>query len=182
MRNKLNPGNYSNKGFTLVEVIVSIGFLCIACGIIIQLFISSGELRAKSALKEMASLKASNAIEACMISDSPENVGKEIFNQAFTDYKKTNNGYIIREYFSDEWKDPVLGEVPVFVVKVEIIIANSHPDTAGAFNTKNNQTLPVFSGLYDINVTAGYVSTDREDSILAEYNTAKHYVYTVDYD
>ena len=182
MRKKLNSGLSTNKGFTLVEVIISIGFLCIVCGIIIQLFVASKDLRSKSALKEMASIKASNAIEACIISDSPGNVGKEIFNQAFTDYEKTDTGYIIREYFSGDWKEPEQGTAPVFMVKVEITETDRHPDTVGSLNTESNQPSPVISGFFDIKVTAGYVDTGRDDSILGEYNTAKHYVYKVDDD
>ena len=77
---KVTGRKYREGGFTLVEVIISIGFLCIACGIIIQLFIASGEVRSKTALKETAALKAANAIEACKLTDSPADIGRGIFN------------------------------------------------------------------------------------------------------
>lgn len=182
MRKKLNCGCISDKGFTLVEVIISIGFLCIVCGIIIQLFIASGELRSKSALREMASVKASNAIEACMISDSPGNVGKDIFNPDFTDYEKTDSGYIIREYFSSDWKEPEKDEMPVFVVKVEIKETDVNPETPVGFNDEKSEASYIVSGLYKIKVTAGYVDTGIGNSVLGEYNTSKHYVYKVSDD
>ncbi len=176
MIDRINAKTNANKGFTLVEVIISIGFLCIACGIIIQLFIASGEVRSKSALKEMASLKAANAIEACKLTYSPADVGQGIFNADSTDYEKTESGYIIREYFSSDWTAPPDGTSPVFIVKTEITEIRRLPDTADGFGGGNNGDA-LISGLYEINVTAGYVDTGREDSTLAEFSTARHYVY-----
>lgn len=165
----------SNKGFTLVEVIISIGFLCIACVVIIQLFIASGEVRTKTSLIETASLKALNAIEASKLSDSPKNVGRGIFNEDSTDYQKTENGYVIREYFNETWDEPISGVPPVFVVKTLINEIHRLPDTPDRFGMKS--TGVIISGLYEINVTAGYIDTGREDSILAEFSTSRHYTY-----
>ncbi len=166
-----------NKGFTLVEVIISIGFLCIACGIIIQLFIASGEVRSRMALKEMASVKASNAIEACRISDSPADVGLNIFNKLYTDYEKTDSGYIIREYFNEEWMAPQEGKAPVFTVRIEISESQNIPDTKESFGDTVAKESVIVSGLYDIKVTAGYVDAGHEDGILAEFATARHYIF-----
>lgn len=164
----------------MVEVIVSIGFLCVACGIIIQLFIASGEVRTKAALRETATLKASNAVEACMISDSPANVGLVIFNQEYTDYSKDEKGYTIREYFGENWEAPVAGEMPLYVLVVRITEADRHVNATGDFGDFSAGGEVIISALYDINVTAGYVDTGRDDSILAEFTTAKHYIYRED--
>lgn len=181
MKNLFHRTN-SDRGFTLVEVIVSIGFLCVACGIIIQLFIASGEVRSKAALREAAVLKASNAVEACMISDSPANVGMEIFNQEYTDYSEDENGYIIREYFGENWANPVQGEMPVYVLVVRITEIDRYADAAVGFGDYSGSSDVIISALYNIHVTAGYVDTGRDDSILAEFTTAKHYVYKGDGD
>ncbi|MCD6321709.1 MAG: prepilin-type N-terminal cleavage/methylation domain-containing protein [Clostridiales bacterium] len=177
MKNLVKSGKNSNKGFTLVEVIISIGFLCVACGIIIQLFIASDEVRSKAALREIASLKAANAIEACKISDSPANVGEAIFNQASTNYKKTEAGYVINEYFNEDWGTPQQGTTPVYVLKVEITEVNRHYDIKDNFGENDSSSEIFISGLYKINVTTGYVDTGRDDSVLAEYSTLKYFVY-----
>ena len=170
----------ADKGFTLVEVIISIGFLCIACVIIIQLFIASEDLRAKAALKETAVLKASNAIEACMISDSPFDVGKGIFNEAFTDYDKNENGYTIREYFGENWEEPQKGQSPVYVVVVDMSMVRQHQNILSGFGKLARSDDSIISALYDIRVTAGYVDTGRDDSTLAEFSSAKHYFFRED--
>lgn len=175
MKSFVKSGKNSNKGFTLVEVIISIGFLCVACGIIIQLFIASGEVRSKAALREIASLKAANAIEACKISDSPANVGKAIFNQESTNYEKTETGYIINEYFNEDWGVPQQGTTPVYVLKVEIEEIKRNDGIKDSFGDSYSQTF--ISGLFEINVTTGYVDTGHDNSILAEFSTLKHFIY-----
>ena len=171
----------SNKGFTLVEVIISIGFLCVACVIIIQLFIASGEVRGQAANKEMASIRASNAIEACKISNMPENIGIDIFNQEFTDYEIADDGVIIREYFGEDWTEPLDDIMPVYVVKTIVTRVNENPVTAAGFGTVSAGKSILVSELYEIHVTAGYVDTDRNpENMLAEYLTMKHYVYRED--
>lgn len=179
MKRKINSGHDLNKGFTLVEVIISIGFLFIACGIIIQLFIASGQVRSKTALVETAALKVANAIEACKLSDSPADAGKGIFNPVSTHYEKTEKGYVIREYFSENWGKPLDGITPVFVVKTEISEIRNIPDTMSGFGGSQEGDV-IVSGLYEIKVTAGYTDTGREDSVLADYSTMHHYVYAGD--
>lgn len=175
MRNLVKSGKKSNKGFTLVEVIISIGFLCVACGIIIQLFIASGELRSNAALREIASLKATNAIEACKISDSPAEVGKTIFNQDSANYEKTETGYVINEYFDEEWEALKQGIAPVYVLKVEITEVKRNYDIEDSFGASDSETF--ISGLYEIYVTTGYVDTGQDNSVLAEFSTLRHFVY-----
>lgn len=179
MKSMLKSVKNPNRGFTLVEVIISIGFLCIACGIIIQLFIASGEVRSKAALREIASLKAANAIEACKISDSPEDIGMEIFNQGSINYEKTEKGYVISEYFSEDWDDPKQGIAPIYVLKINIIEIQKNSDITENFGSPNDGEVYI-SGLFEINVTAGYVDAGREDSVLAEFSTMHHYVYKED--
>lgn len=164
-------------GFTLVEVIISIGFLCIACGIIIQLFIASGDVRAKAALKEAAAVKASNTIEACRISDNPSDIGKGIFDEGSTDFRKTDDGYVIRQYFDGEWMPSRSGESIVFIVEAVLTEIDILPDTLNGFGKQTEDGNPIISALYDIHVTAGYVDMGIEDRILADYFTSRHYIY-----
>ena len=168
-----------NTGFTLVEVIISIGFLCIACGIIIQLFIASGEVRATAALKESASLKAANAIEACRISNSPADVGRGLFNETATDYEKNDTGYIIREYFDADWLPPRSGESIVYVVRIELTETKRLTDTFNVFGSDDDDSY-IISAIFDIHVVAEYVDMGIEDRIIAEFSTSKHYVFKGD--
>lgn len=160
-----------DRGFTLVEVIFSIAFLCIAGVLIIQLFIASGDVRSDAVLREAAALKAANAIEACRIAVEPSEIGHGIFNDDFTDFRETDTGYAIRIFYGDDWTDPVMGVSPVFVVTIELDMTDAHP----ALENTSDDT-KILSALYDINVTAGYVDTTREDSTLCEITTARHFV------
>lgn len=155
------------KGFTLVEVIISIGFLCIACGIIIQLFIASGDVRSDTVVKETAAVMASNAVEACRVSKSPESIGEGFFNESATVYSEEDGSYVIRQYFSNEWLPANGGKDPFYVIKTVVKPAQMLP----------NQN-DIIAGLYDITVTTELVSKYRDGSgILAEYETSKYYVF-----
>lgn len=162
----------SEKGFTLVEVIISIGFLCLACGIIIQLFVASGDIREKTTLKETASVIASNTVEACRISNSPTDVGIGIFNQDSTVYTMEEGKYSIRQYFSEYWLPPSDSEDPFYVVKtiIEQVESLSEQDDVSA-------------GLYSITVTVELINVNRADAeIIIELNTQKYYVFREDGD
>jgi hypothetical protein len=170
----------TNRGFTLVEVIISIGFLCIACGIIIQLFIASGDVRTKAALKESASVKASNTIETCRISENPSDIGKGIFDEASTDFRKTDDGYVIRQYFDGEWIPSGSGESIVFIVEAVLTEVDRLPGTQNSFGNFTEDGEILISALYEIHVTAGYVDMGMEDRILADYSTSRHYTFRGD--
>ena len=61
-----------NKGFTLIEVILSIAFLSVVSVVILQLFITSQNINASAQIKDMASLMATNAIEEIKASKTLE--------------------------------------------------------------------------------------------------------------
>ncbi len=53
----------NNKGFTLIEVIMSIAILSIVSAVVLQLFVSSKGLNTKSRAIDIAGIYAANAIE-----------------------------------------------------------------------------------------------------------------------
>lgn len=161
------------KGFTLVEVIISVGVLCIVCGIIVQLFTLSGKVRDNTSNIELASVMAINAIEICKASDSPDIQDLEVFDGMTTNYEKTKEGFVIRKYFDENWDKLDINEEPVFVVKITMNQIEHLPAVKDDFG----ETV-IISRLYEINVQAGYVDAGREGgAVLAEYNTSKYYTY-----
>ncbi|MFO7612264.1 MAG: prepilin-type N-terminal cleavage/methylation domain-containing protein [Clostridia bacterium] len=171
-------GRNGDKGFTLVEIIISVGVLCLVCGLIMRLFILSGEVRSKAYDKEMASVKAANAVEAFRISRLPGTIDEDSIDISTLDIEKDGDAIIARQYFNGDWDRPQPGEEPVFVVKTVVAPVRNAIVTSG-FITKSgsNQNVNI-SNLYSIKSTVGYVDTGTENGgILAEYGTMKNYVF-----
>lgn len=53
----------NDKGFTLIEIIFSVAFLCIVSVIVLRLFVASYEIESKTDLVDMATLHMVNEIE-----------------------------------------------------------------------------------------------------------------------
>ncbi|MBN2559056.1 MAG: prepilin-type N-terminal cleavage/methylation domain-containing protein [Clostridia bacterium] len=167
-----------DKGFTLVEIIISVGVLCLVCVLIMRLFILSGEVRNKAYDKEMASVKASNAVEAFRISRVPGAIGENTIDSDSLDIEKNGDAIIARQYFNGDWNLPQPGEELVFVVTTVVSPVREAIVTYGSI-TKNGSNPKInISGLYSIKSTAGYIDTGNENGgILAEYGTMKNYVF-----
>jgi len=54
----------NDKGFTLIEIIFSVAFLCIVSVIVLRLFVASYEIESKTDLVDMATLHMVNEIES----------------------------------------------------------------------------------------------------------------------
>ncbi|MBI9015536.1 MAG: type II secretion system protein [Clostridiales bacterium] len=54
----------NDKGFTLIEIIFSVAFLCIVSVIVLKLFVASYEIENKTDLVDMATLHMVNEIES----------------------------------------------------------------------------------------------------------------------
>ena len=60
----------NNKGFTLVEVIISIGALGIICAVLLRLFVLAGNTNDMTADRQMAEMYAASAAETLLCADT----------------------------------------------------------------------------------------------------------------
>ncbi len=60
----MNDRLKNDKGFTLIEIIFSVAFLCIVSVIVLRLFVASYEIENKTDLVDMATLHMVNEIES----------------------------------------------------------------------------------------------------------------------
>jgi prepilin-type N-terminal cleavage/methylation domain-containing protein len=60
----------NNKGFTLVEVIISIGALGIICAVLLRLFVLAGDTNDMTADRQMAELYAASAAETLLCANT----------------------------------------------------------------------------------------------------------------
>lgn len=70
-----------NKGFTLVEVIISIGALGIICAVLLRLFVLAGDTNRLTADRQMAEMYAASAAETLLcantLGDGMETLGAQ---------------------------------------------------------------------------------------------------------
>lgn len=168
----------NNKGFTLVEVIISIAVLAFISAIVLKLFVLSSDVSEKARIKDVASVYASNAIEICKQLSSP----KEISETSFFENAEFINegGYDCVLYYDKHWQ-VVPGDDPLLSYK---LILNLAPNTAYASLdmptklTDSGDTHVVASVLYDLSVRVEQLD-DKTMTYgeIVHYSTSKYYVY-----
>lgn len=84
MKTKLN-----NKGFTLIEIIFSVAFLCVVSVIVLRLFVASYHIENETDLKDMATLHMVNQIEYYKSLESMEALEVIIFYDEY--WQKTDH-------------------------------------------------------------------------------------------
>ncbi len=62
----------NNKGFTLVEVIISIGALGLICAVLLRLFVLAGDTNDRAAQRQAAEMAAASAAESLLCATTPE--------------------------------------------------------------------------------------------------------------
>jgi prepilin-type N-terminal cleavage/methylation domain-containing protein len=67
----------NNRGFTLVEVIISIGALGIICAVLLRLFVLAGDTNARTSDRQMAEMAAASASETLLCAGTLES-GMEV--------------------------------------------------------------------------------------------------------
>ncbi len=86
----------NKKGFTLVEVIISIAALGLICAVLLRLFVLSKDTNRAAGEAQEAELLASTTIESIVcaktIEDGFEAIGL-VFDEAQTQYSYTDGGY-----------------------------------------------------------------------------------------
>ena len=66
----MKQGLKNNKGFTLVEVIISIAALGIICAVLLRLFVLAGHTNEVTSNRQMAELYAASAAETLLCADT----------------------------------------------------------------------------------------------------------------
>lgn len=86
----------NNKGFTLVEVIISIAALGIICAVLLRLFVVAGNTNDKAKEVQRAQLSVASTIETLVCADSLQDglalLGLETSSTDFGKYKYSTNG------------------------------------------------------------------------------------------
>lgn len=100
----------SDKGFTLIEIIFSVAFLCIVSVIILRLFVASYDIETKTDLVDMATLHMVNEIESIK---GLENI--------------TENQVTFEKHYDNMWQELSHKDNATFSVKV-IATKNSKYD------------------------------------------------------
>ncbi len=160
----------SQKGFTLVEIIISIAFLCIVCAVVLRIFVLSGNLNGEMQDRETASLMAINAMEAAKAAGRPDEI-----DHAFSASDKRDDVWFYMAYYDGDWNIVEQGENPVFYMEMSISPSDSRIVTKNGFGPGADDASKTLSGLYFIEAKAGDMEGLKEAVVI--YKTAKHYVY-----
>lgn len=148
----------NNKGFTLVEVIISIAVLSVVCAIVLRLFVVADEISKKSKNEDIAVIYAINAIEKCKASESIKAI-LESFNQDGAKITENNNAIKIEYFFDDNWD-----KLPTNKINSKNLYILDFTMTRGI-----NQ-------LYDINSRVFKLDAKLNDKVLiTEFKTQKYF-------
>lgn len=139
-----------NKGFTLVEVILSIALLSLASVVVLRLFITSVDMNTQSRHSDIAGVLAANTLEILKVNDSEEEILR-----SFEDMTATDKGYVMTKKLDTAFTTIKEAESTGTAYILELVLtATDRP------------------GLYEVQVT---VTDIQDDSSLASYRT-KHYL------
>ena len=69
-----------SKGFTLVELIMSVAALSLVCALVLKLFLLCFELNQKAEIKQQAVLYAANIMENIKVIDTPKELEASSFH------------------------------------------------------------------------------------------------------
>jgi prepilin-type N-terminal cleavage/methylation domain-containing protein len=94
----------NSKGFTLVELIISIGIIAIISSSILQLFITAGNLNRKAYDIDKCVMLSESIIEQFKSGNTPIDVKSiDIMKKAF--YSGDNKNFKLTLYLDSEWKE-----------------------------------------------------------------------------
>jgi prepilin-type N-terminal cleavage/methylation domain-containing protein len=69
-----------SKGFTLVELIISVAALSLVCALVLKLFLLCFELNQRSEIKQQAVLSAANIMETIKVIDTAKELEDSVFD------------------------------------------------------------------------------------------------------
>ena len=148
---------HKSRGFTLLEVVISIAALSLIGGFVLQMFLVSSQANEKAQNMDISSSKAQNCIESWL-----------------------NDGHAPDVVFYDSsWFELKNQAGARFELTAKISNVSSFNTTATVvenFDSLSNETALVPSGkILGIYVTVIDLTADTEKSILCEYSTEKYF-------
>ncbi len=91
------------KGFSLVEIIISIAALALTCGFVLDMFLTASKLNIKARDLDHATNIAINSIEILKACDTLEEyINKDIFEKS--EMENINDTLHIKKYYSKYWE------------------------------------------------------------------------------
>lgn len=162
------------KGFSLLEIIISIAFLASLSGFILQMFLVSNDLNQKAKDLDKASTIAMNYIELFKSYDSAEEFIIDNFKTSAID---TDNGYKIVKHFDKDW-DEIHDDSSYFTLNLYLTEEDSSNESYIAYEVNSKSiTKKIEGSVY--NIKTDVIKNDEIDSKkqLVEFNTSRYFVY-----
>lgn len=144
----------NRKGFTLVEVLMSIVVLAVICGTVLQLFLLSNNLERKAFHTEMAHIHAIKIIELAKAAPSPDQADFRT-GFLFPLIRQKEEQLFVTAYFDEDWNQTAHSVSPGFSLSFHAI--------------PEKENLP-YGILYQLHVEIRSV-----DSPLISYSAKKYY-------
>ncbi|MDR1000134.1 MAG: prepilin-type N-terminal cleavage/methylation domain-containing protein [Clostridiales bacterium] len=158
-------------GFSLLEVIISVGILAIISGFILQMFIVSARVNDKARNIDIGMTEAINAVEA----------GKRLAGTGGYDDPFFHNclieGNNAIKYYDNSWAQVTDAAHAAFILRASIVQEPSQPAPRIDRFTLNKGfvTVPPREFMYDISVAVSQVFTPDHDERLLHFNAKKFF-------
>lgn len=161
----------NKKGFTLVEVIISIAVLALICAIGLKLFVLSDEVTKRSKITDLANIYATNAIEVCKLVEQPLEVLDALPFLDAEVIQASNELIEMKMYFDDRFQ--AIKELNENTKKSQyvfkITLTRDQNDLQGQGEIQ--------AGIYDIHIVVENAFPNQATKPVVAYRTSKYYVY-----
>lgn len=172
----LNNNLHNEKGFTLVEVIISIAVFSFISAIVLRLFVMSSDLSEKVRIEDVANVYAANALEICKESTAPNDVmNNDFFDQGLWTGEEDLSCVL---YYDEHWQK-VVEASGTYALVLQIQKYESQYSTLMAQDLKVSDAHGILkTGLYQLTVTIRDLSSmDLSDRVVATLQTNKYFVF-----
>lgn len=162
------------KGFSLLEIIISIAFLAFLSGFILQMFLVSSDLNQKAKNLDKASTIAMNYIELFKSYDSAEQFIIENFK---TEALETEDGYKIAKHFDKDWNETQEGS-SYFTLNLYLTEEHNSNESYIAYEINSKSITKKIEGSV-FNIKTDVINNNEIDSKkqLVEFNTSRYFIY-----
>lgn len=140
----------NDKGFTLVEVIISIAILSLASVVVLRLFVTSVDMNTESRHSDISGVIAANFIETVKLYDDTESMVRDMDGLLAMD-----EGYVYQRYLSMDFKP-----------------LQDNQDGNRAYEMKGIVTPKDSPGLFTVSVTVRDLTLDKD---LAAFATTHYF-------
>ncbi len=170
----------SEKGFTLIEVIISIAALSLISVFILQMFIISSRLSRDADDIDNAALAAQSVCEMLRLPDTAAVVATDVnYSKAVLEKKDTGTSLVM--YYDAAWISCEPGANARYRVQATKNLRASPTDmiaTSLPVSLDSTSAQAVTGQIYDINVRLHRLpsQSSKNEVLLCAYNTSRYYV------